>query len=414
MIRQRTKYTNIIIDAIETLPIVILIGARQVGKTTLINNLPLKGDVLYMDGQDPDVAALFLKKSTIENYLEIHLNKEKKGYFLIDEFQFINNISTILKLLVDHNNLLKIICTGSSSIDILQKVNESLAGRVRVIEIYSLSFEEHLEFTNPELWEIFKKYNKETEHVIVHPKIKLLFDEYLVYGGMPRVAAESDLNKKVELLNDIFKTYLLRDVRQFVKNEDFVGFNKLLRFLSTQIGCMINVNNLSKESGLNYKRTEEYLYILEQMYIIKLVEPFYTNKRKIISKMKKVFFTDHGLRNIIYHDFKEIDDRADNGGLFENFVFLEIIRNTRKSAQINYYRTIDGSEVDFVINTMYKKISIEVKFKNINKVKYFKNIEILNDNENISQSYIINRSWNEKNNNIQYIQAYLMNKIDFE
>ncbi len=410
---ERKTYTDKICKAVRSVPIVVLTGSRQVGKTTLMKNLPLKKQVLYLDGQDPDVAALFQQKTIIEKYLEIHLNEKRDGYLLIDEFQYINNISVLLKLLVDHNSDLRVICSGSSSIDILQKVEESLAGRVRFIEILPLSFEEYLMFTDNTLWQLFQKYDKNTINLLIDKKCYLIFTDYLIYGGMPRVALEKDTENKMDLLDDIYKTYLLKDVRQFVRNEDFVGFNKLLRLLAAQTGGIVNINKLSVETALSYKKTEAYLGILEQMYIIKMLEPYQTNNRKVITKMKKVYFLDLGLRNCIINDFNAIDYRIDNGALFENFVFLEIIRKIKKSDKIYFYRTLDGSEVDFVLDTLKGKVAIEVKFKSLTEPKFFKNLITFNTTENSKYSFVVNTNLNAESEGIRYIQGILINKLDF-
>ena len=138
----RSSYSDKIYKAFQSLPIVVLIGSRQVGKTTIMENLALNGKKIILTGQNPEVAELFQKYSTLKDFLTINMNETIKGYLLIDEFQFIPGISTMLKLLVDQHKDLKILCTGSSSLDILQKVEESLAGRVRIIEVYSLRSEE--------------------------------------------------------------------------------------------------------------------------------------------------------------------------------------------------------------------------------------------------------------------------------
>jgi len=414
MIIIRKKYLDKIYRSVKQAPIVILIGTRQVGKTTLLKSLEFNEKSVFFNGQDAEVAELFQKNSVIENYLMLNLNEEKKGYMYIDEFQYINNISTALKVLTDNNPDLKIICTGSSSLDILQKVEESLAGRVRIIEVFSLSFEEYLQFNDTGLYELYLKYDSQTQDIMVDKKIHFFFNDYLIYGGLPRVALEKNNTAKTELLDDIYKTYLVRDVRQFVKNEDFIGFNKLLKILSSQIGNMININELSKTCSLNYKKTEEYLSLLEQMYIIKLINPYNTNKRKVITKMKKLYFSDLGLRNMLYQDFKQIETRTDNGALFENFVYLEVKKNLNKAFAIYYYRTIDGSEIDFIIDNLREKFSLEVKYKKFEKPVFYKNLDNFNKLEQITKTYLINKNFNHISENIQYIQGYLSGKLSFD
>lgn len=412
MFVKREQIQSDVKQSINIYPIIILIGARQVGKTTLLKNLNLTEPNLYLIGQDPEIAAIFEKVSTVESYLSVKLNKELKGILLIDEFQYINDISTILKLLSDKHPNLKIICSGSSSLNIIQHVEESLAGRVHIIDIFSLSFVEYLRFQNEELFNLYCGYRVDAEDEIIDPKIKLYFDEYLIYGGMPRIALTENQQVKIQLLDDIYKTYLLRDVRSFIRNEDSVGFNKLLALLASQIGCMINTNQLSNASGLQYRKCEDYIYLLEQMFIIKLIDPYFTNKRKVITKMKKVYFTDIGLRNIIIGNFNPIGSRTDNGALFENFVLLELMRKAPSYARIYFYRTKDGSEVDFIIDDMKNRYAVETKYKTFKRSMNFKNIHGLQSIESFDKSFIINKNLNTFADNIGFLQGYLTGKID--
>jgi predicted AAA+ superfamily ATPase len=408
----REKYNEIIIDAFETVPIVVLIGSRQVGKTSIMETVELDGKKHFMHGQNPDIAALFQKFSTLTEYIRLNLNDDYSGYLIIDEFQYIQGVSVMLKLLADTYPKLKMLCSGSSSLDILQKVEESLAGRVRVIEVLSLSFDEYLQFTDNGVYLQYKKYTSGTSHEAIDKTILSKLNEYLVYGGMPRAALAKTYKRKIEILSDIYSTYLLRDVRSYIRNEDVVGFNKMLKLLAAQTANLVNTNELSISSGLSYKKTEEYLNLLEQMYIIKLVSPFATNNRKVIGKMKKVFFTDLGLRNMIYNSFNDIDTRIDNGSLFENYVYLELCRRMGSGMIINYYRTNDGAEVDFVINTLMQLVAFEVKFKNINKPMNIKSLNGFISTEDVKKSFIVNRNLNLSEGPIHHIQGYLVGKIE--
>ena len=150
---KRIKYLERIKDAFKSVSIVTLIGARQVGKTSIMQMYQFSGNTLSINGQDPDIAALFSRFSDIEIYLKANLDSNLEGLVFLDEFQFIEGISSSLKLLTDTHPNLKFLCSGSSSLDILQQVKESLAGRVRVIEVLSLSFSEYLLFTNKKLYD---------------------------------------------------------------------------------------------------------------------------------------------------------------------------------------------------------------------------------------------------------------------
>ena len=408
---QREKYIHQIKKGLKTTSIALLIGSRQVGKTHLMKAYPYKGSKYFINGQDPEMAALFQKLSTIEMYLKININESLNGLLLLDEFQFIEGISTMLKLLTDKYPDLKIICSGSSSLDILQQVEESLAGRVRIIEVFSLSFEEYLELSDAKLLDLYKACTDKTEHSALTAPLLEKMNEYLIYGGYPRMALQHDFDEKAAVLDDIYKTYLMKDIRNYIKNEHVVGFNKMLRILAIQIGNLLNINELSKNSGLPYKKCEEYIYLLEQMYIIKTIEPYYTNKRKVITKMKKIYFADIGLRNIILSDLSSIEYRLDNGALFENYILLELLKNKKTVTNISYYRTSDGMEVDFVVNDTIQKTALECKYKKLTNPVGTRALTAFSEQENIQRRVLANQTLNTTNKEIRFIQGYLAGKI---
>jgi predicted AAA+ superfamily ATPase len=376
-----------------------------------MNTFVTNKNSVSLNGQNIEIAELFQKFSVIEQYLRVYLNVDLDGFLLIDEFQYIDGVSVMLKLLTDKYPKLKILCSGSSSSDILQKVEESLAGRVRVIEVFSLSFEEYLLFNDAKVAKIFMKFDETTENSALTSPFEQLFEEYLIYGGLPRAALTKNREEKTEILNDIYQTYLLKDVRNYIKNEQIVGFNKILRILASQIGNMVNINELSRESGVSYKQCEEFLYLLEQMYIIKFVEPYFVNKRKVISKMKKVYFCDLGLRNIIERNFNTIDFRADNGAVAENFVMLELCRNRGAGDELQFYRTTDGTEVNFVLTKTTYKTAVECKFKKMEKPINLQGFNNFCNEENIDNRYVVNRNLNTTFNNAKFLQMFLAGKI---
>ena len=410
MVIAREQYYKMIQAAFRSLPIVALLGARQVGKTTIMKNVPLTKQSVYLNGQDPDVQVLFQRLPDISEYLKINLNKELNGYLLLDEFQFIPNISTMLKLLTDQNSSLKILCSGSSSLGIFEALEESLTGRLRIIEVFPLSFPEYILFSDEELYRIYQRFDLDTKDPVVHPELKLKFDEYLLFGGFPRVALTTDREEKVELLNDIYQSYLLKDVRQYVRQMDVIGFNKLVKLLSAQISNLANVNELSRISGLNYKKCEEYLFLLEQMYIIKLAPPHITNKRKSISKMKKVYYTDIGLRNLIYNNFNEMEFRVDNGMIFENYVFNTLANKIPRYGQLTFFRTINGTEIDFIVDILSQKTAFEVKWKQFEEPLSMRKLKQVAVSIDCREIFLINRNLNAHAGNLHYVQGYLLDK----
>ena len=409
----RKRYLDKIETAFRLVPIVVLIGARQVGKTSIMKSFPIKDfrNTLFLNGQDVEVAMRFQQFSTIEQYLKIYLNPQLEGLLLLDEFQYVQGISTMLKLLTDKYEGLRILCSGSSSLDILQHVEESLAGRVRVIEVLSLSFSEYLLFKDERLWQLQQQASATDDETLIAP-LQRAYEEYLIYGGFPRTALTDNPQEKAELLNDIYQTYLLNDVRHYISNEHFVGFSRLVRLLSVQIGNLVNINDLSRESGLPYARCEEYIYLLQKMYIIKLIEPYFTNKRKVIGKMKKVYFCDLGLRNIIYNSFNEIAFRTDNGALFENEVLLELWRNRHSSDTISFYRTQNGTEVDFVLEGPQRKFAVECKYKCFQHPISIASLSNLAAEENLHARYIANINLNTIHKETRFVLGILLDRME--
>lgn len=409
---KREKYEKKITEAFKFLPIVVLIGARQVGKTSIMQMYPTEGyrNTLFLDGQDAEVAERFQKLSTIEQYLSIYLNTDFDGLLLIDEFQFIEGVSTMLKLLTDKHDKLKVLCSGSSSLDILKSVEESLAGRVRIIEVLALSFSEYLLFRDEKLFRLQQSLADAADEALVSD-LQAAYQEYLVYGGLPRTALTMNPDEKVELLNDICQTYLLNDVRRYVANEHFVGFNKLLRLLATQIGNLVNINELSRESGLPYSDCENYVNLLQKMYVIKLIEPFFTNRRKVIGKMKKVYFCDLGLRNIIYGNFNEMPFRTDNGAIFENEILLELWRNRKAGETISFYRTQNGTEVDFVTESAQRKMAVECKYRHFEKPVSIAALNGFCEEEGISLRYVANINASFEYTKVKFIPGIVCDRI---
>ncbi len=409
---ERRDYIEKVANAFKLLPIVVLIGARQVGKTSIMNMYPKDAyrDTLLLNGQDAETASLFDQLSTIEEYLRVYLNGDFDGLLMIDEFQYIDGVSVILKLLADRHDKLKILCTGSSSLDILQHVEESMAGRVRIIEVLSLSFAEYLTFKNGKLYDLQQSIDDMGNPSLTEP-LQQVYQEYLIYGGLPRAALTDNQREKAEVLNDIYQTYLLNDVRRYISNAHFVGFNRLLRLLAAQIGNLVNINELSRESGLSYTDCEKYLHLLQHMYIIKLVEPFFTNKRKVIGKMKKVYFCDLGLRNIIYSSFNEMAFRTDNGAIFENEVFLELWRSRQASETIQFYRTQNGTKVDFVIDGPFNRKAVECKYKRFNRLTSIASLNGFCNDEGIDHRYVANINAAGMLGDLQFIPGIFTDRI---
>ena len=302
-----------------------------------------------------------------------------KVMLLIDEVQYANDPSNFLKYHYDLNgDWLKIVATGSSAFYLDTKFHDSLAGRKRIFELFPLDFEEFLQFKGFPAW-ITEWEQMRQDHAytsLVHRDIFMMFDEYISYGGYPAVVLENDPEEKKEILRDLVKTYLKRDVLES-SHSDFLKICQLLQVLASQAGQLLNSNELSNSLRFASATIENYLYILQKCYHIHLVRPFYQNLRKELSKMPKVYFNDHGFRNALINQWERAPLRIDKGQVTENFLYIRL-RQLYGHDIIRYWRTINGNEIDFIgAPAAGEEFAMESKYKadaiNPSKYKVFAN-----------------------------------------
>jgi len=195
-----------------------------------------------------------------------------------------------------------------------------------------------------------------TSHII--KEILRYYHEYVIFGGYPRVVLADDREEKITVLKNIYNTYLLREIRDILQLDTERELQKLIKILSLQIGSMVVYNELGQISSLDYKNLMKHLNILEKTFIIKLISPFYKNKRIEIAKTPKIYFCDNGFRNAVINNFQTLDERIDRGALNENFVASQLMK---KENEIKYWRTKSNAEIDFVLEREEANIAIEVK-----------------------------------------------------
>ena len=351
--------------------IILITGARQAGKTTLLHQLEekIKSDnniCHFLNLENPEYLS-FLNKSP-DNLMEIlSLDLNQKSFVLIDEIQYLDNPTNFLKYIYDeYKGKIKIIASGSSAFYLDKKFKDSLVGRKIIFTLLTLSFKEFLRFKNEE--ELSKR---DFNNVSLSERKKILsyYQEYFLYGGYPKVVL-SPLSEKERVLNDIAFSYIKKDVFDSgLKKEDI--FYKLLRILASQVGNLVNTQELASVLGVSRTVVENYLYVMQKSFHVRLIRPFYGNIRKEITKMPKVYFLDLGLRNFLLKNFKTFNEREDKGSLLENILFRELLKN-HDFDEIRFWRTNQGKEVDFVIN---EEQAFEVKANLIgfkkNKHKFF-------------------------------------------
>jgi predicted AAA+ superfamily ATPase len=343
---------------------IILTGARQTGKTSLLimimDFLEKKGQSChYFNLENPDYLKL-LDKHPFNIFELIPQSKFKQNIF-IDEIQYLKAPANFLKLLYDEKrSKIKIIASGSSAFYIDKKFKDSLAGRKFLFEVYPLNFNEYLIFNKEE--ELIKRKKKKLS-LYYKEKLLKLWEKYVIYGGYPKVAlAENDDIKRI-ILEEIGASYVRKDVLDAgIKNTD--KYFSLLKILAGQTGQLLNSQELANSLGAAHKTIEEYLYVMKKSYQIAFITPFYRNLRKELTKMPKVYFYDLGLRNFFLNNYEIIKKRLDKGMYLENLAFREFLRKIKKVDKIKFWRTQDKKEIDFVIEDK----AFEIKFK-LNKIK---------------------------------------------
>jgi uncharacterized protein len=360
----------------------IVIGPRQVGKTTLLKQIQEEVGGLYIDFDILENIERFETYTKFVNSLKLEGYDEKnKFYLFIDEFQKYKDLTKILKNVYDNHGNIKIYATGSSSITIKDSIQESLAGRKILHNLYPLDFEEFLEFKKLNT----KKLERLKSFKGVLPKTEYLkeIEEYLIYGGYPEVVLNSN---KEEILGSIFDTFIKKDLVNYLKIKDILGAKKLIQYLAINNGGKLNIVDISQQLNLKREHIENYLEILEETFIIKKIKPFFVNKNKEIVKAYKEYFIDTGVRNYFCNNFNEIHMRNDVGFLFEIFVLGEIIKNS--NLEIKFWQDKQKHEVDFIIDKVHEQIGLEVKYKTNLKTQDYLGIKHLNSK--VKKSFLLN------------------------
>ena len=384
--------------------IIILNGPRQVGKTSLLKIL--RNELLKSGISEKTIFYLNLEEIKIletlnkdpENLLKYITDQKEINYFFLDEIQYLDNPSNFLKHLYDkYAGKIKIITTGSSSLELKAKFQDSLTGRKVSFFVNPLTFEEFL---------IFKKFPflNYLEKKDLPSDIKNNFDntlsEYLIYGGMPAVVLQKNNDLKQKMLEEYASTYINKDVRAIGKIKNIANFNSLIKILASQIGNLLNINELSNTVNISRRDIEKYLDLLELTFVLNKILPFKKNIRSQVIKMPKAYFFDLGIRNAILGNFLKLESRRDAGCLFENFVFLEL-RNQAKN-RIFFYRTISKTKIDFIVEREAKIILIESKYKKLTKPIDSRILKNFMKQNNVKKSMVINLGFNYKDDLIQY------------
>lgn len=321
--------------------IILVLGARQVGKTTLVKSIgkKLEGEkVLYLncDLEEDNSAINTTSKAVFERLLVL----SNVDILLIDEAQRLDNPGLTLKIIYDNFPQVKVLATGSSSFDLKNKLSDPLTGRYLDFTLYPLSFIEVLGSNKPSSNELILK-NQADE----------LLPQAMIYGLYPDVYLESDPGQKQILLDKITESYLFKDILSFQRVKNSQAIKDLTKALAYQVGSEVNENELANRLKIDRKTVVSYLDILEKAYVIVSAHPYSKNPRREIGSRYKIYFADLGIRNSLIGDFNPINLRADAGFLWENFLFIErrkFFANKGQAVLANFWRSYSGAEVDYI------------------------------------------------------------------
>lgn len=321
---------------------ILVFGARQTGKTTLVENLfKNRKNVLFLDGDEADHREQLA--NTTSTRLKSIIGKSK--VVCIDEAQRIENIGLTLKLFTDKIKDVQVIATGSSAFELANKLNEPLTGRKYEFHLHPLSFEEMV------------KHQSLLEE-------KRLLHHRLIYGYYPEIVV--DQGAEEEHLKLIANSYLYKDLLMLETIKKPVLLQKLVKALALQVGSEVSYHELSHLVEADKETVEKYIDALEKSYIVFQLPALSRNVRNEIKKSRKIYFYDNGIRNAVAGNFSPLENRTDTGALWENFFISERIKfmmNNGKEVKHYFWRTTQQQEIDLIEELDGKLTAFEIKWK---------------------------------------------------
>jgi predicted AAA+ superfamily ATPase len=324
--------------------VVLIFGARRVGKTVLIRQViqDFVGKILILNGEDDDSIALLNEKS-VSNYRNLLNGIE---LLVIDEAQNIPEIGQKLKLMVDEVDQIRIIASGSSSFDLYNKTGEPLVGRSYTYLLFP--------FSQQEL--------SASENVL---ETRRRLESRLIFGTYPEVELMENDSDKIEYLKSLVNSYLLKDILAIEGIRNSGKMKELLRLIAFQTGNEVSHDELAKQLSMSKNTVEKYLDLLSKVFIIYRLGAFSRNLRKEITKAGKWYFFDNGIRNAMISNFNPIALRQDIGPLWESYLISERVKNkyfNSGSTEHYFWRTYDGQEIDLIEENNTQISAIEIKY----------------------------------------------------
>lgn len=393
---KRKMFKNLL-EHLHKREIMLIVGPRQVGKTTIMrmleDYLTKKGERTIFFNLDYDHDSVFFKShDDFIARLKLEFGSEK-GFVFIDEIQRKENAGLFLKGLYDLELPYKFIVSGSGSLELKEKVHESLAGRKRLFEMFPVDFEEFVNFKTDYRYED----KLEDFFVVEKEKTERLLNEYLNFGGYPRVILEESLTGKMEAIAEIVRSYLDKDIAYFLKNGNVDAFSKMISLIAAQNGQLANYSKLASLCGVSLATLKKYLWYAEKTFVIYALKPFFKNARKEITKSPVYYFTDLGFYNYVLNYFGQQIGEDRIGFVFQNFMSNILGRlMAGKNYGLHFWRTKDKAEVDFVISGNGGIMPIEVKYKKMVKPEAGRSLVNFNADYKPKTVIVVNLSLDEE------------------
>ena len=327
--------------------VIVLIGPRQVGKTTLVNSILNESDYLFLDGDDNTVAET-LSNANTENLKNIIGNYK---YVFIDEVQRIPNIGLKLKIIVDQIKDVQVIVSGSSAFGINNETQEPLTGRKFEFQMFPIS------------WSEFEKN-------VGYMKAQQQLELRLLYGMYPDVI--NSFGNEYEILKNLVSSYLYKDILALAGIRKSNVLEKILQALALQVGSEVSYNEIAQLVGVDKNTVNNYIDLLEKSFVIFRLNSFSKNLRNEIKANKKIYFYDNGVRNIVIGNFNTLNLRHDKGALWENFLVSErmkLLSYSQSVAKPYFWRTTTQQEIDYIETNADDVSAFEFKWANTKKAK---------------------------------------------
>ncbi len=388
----KRKMFKELVDHLPKKEMSLIIGPRQAGKTTLMEmlkaHLDKRGErTLFLNLDIEWDRPHFESQAALLKKIELELGQQQHGYVFIDEIQRKEDASLFLKGLFDLKLPYKFILSGSGSLELKQKIHESLVGRKRLFELSTITFEEFVNHRTDYRYE-----QKLADFLAIEKdRTQQLLSEYMHFGGYPRIVMAAEQRQKRQLIDEILRSVLEKDIAYLLKLDKPEVFSALIKILAGQVGQLVNYSEMASTLNVSFATVKKYLWYAQKIFLVELITPYARNIRKEISKSPVPYFWDLGFRNYSLGLFEHLESPVEKGFVFENLVFLLLKEKIRfTAARLNYWRTKDKAEVDFVIEAGKKRMPVEVKYKALKGDKVPVSLRSFIDRYNPEHAYIVN------------------------